>query len=697
MIRERNVLVTNFTRQGAIRAMRSRLDPGSLHPHRWSGALWLCLALVTACHQEPRRLSGLDGIQETGELRVLVRPGFNRGSAPGDGSVDEAELVGQLAARLQADVRWIEPSGHDQLIQWLMEGRGDLAVARFAPADLVGTAASPTSAVEWVEDLLVTAAEPTESVPEGLLGVVVHVQQSMVSGPLMGALLSRGLQVEQVPEDVSVEEILNRVRMGNYRLAVADSSMVAAVGGLGIIDTLSGPRPLVWAVRQANGRLRRAVDDYLFAEKVLARTMPISACRDLRQVRKARVLRLITRNSPTTYTVDRGGLQGFEYKLAHAFAREIGVRLELENPPPGIDPMWWLENGFGDVAALHEPVAPRDEGRFLVTIPYRWVDLVTVTPARRDPPSSIEDLAGVPVAAARPVAEMCRLLPVQPPIHAEPRSGDFDAPAAIREVSVGRIGVAVVDRDTAKLTLTGRPDLQLGTVVFPDVPLVWVLNPSSPELHRMAGSFLRRARVSGLVRQLVYSQLGSWRPHVPANFPEVPEGAITPYDEILQFVGRTEGIDWRLLASLMYEESRFDPEAIGPGGSAGLFQFMPLTWEDLDEEDPLHPGDAVTAGGWYLRWLMDKFSNLELPDQVAMGIASYNVGPRHVFDARALASNMGFDPDRWRGNVETAMLILDDAEVARRYPAGVCRCRRAVGYTRRILRRYRAYTEQFSP
>jgi len=124
---------------------------------------------------------------------------------------------------------------------------------------------------------------------------------------------------------------------------------------------------------------------------------------------------------------------------------------------------------------------------------------------------------------------------------------------------------------------------------------------------------------------------------------------------------------------------------------------MPLTWDDIDGEDPLHPGDAVTAGGWYLRWLMEKFSNLDLPDQVAMGIASYNVGPRHVFDARLLASEMGFDPDRWRGNVETAMLILDNPEVARRYPAGVCRCRRAVGYTRRILRRYRAYTEQFSP
>ena len=95
--------------------------------------------------------------------------------------------------------------------------------------------------------------------------------------------------------------------------------------------------------------------------------------------------------------------------------------------------------------------------------------------------------------------------------------------------------------------------------------------------------------------------------------------------------------------------------------------------------------------------MMDKFDGLQLPDQVAMAIASYNVGPRHVFDARKLAREMGFDSDRWRGAVETAMVLLDDPELARQYPAGVCRCRRAANYVRRILRRYAAYVEQFPP
>ena len=659
--------------------------------------LLLGAASFLACQREPLRISGIDGIRESGELRVLVRPGFDTSTMPGDGRVDEAELIWQLAARLRADVRWIQPQRHDQLIPWLMEGRGDIAVSRFSPADLVATGASPTSAIDWVEELLVTGQGAPEGQAPRMSGTAVHVPQPLQSSVLEEVLAERGLRVEPVPEEEAIEDVLDQVRAGLYPYAIADSALVAATGGLEIVDSLYGPRPLVWAVRQVNGGLRRAVDDFLFAEQVLGRTVPTSSCRDLADIKRARILRVITRNSPTTYTVERGGLEGYEYHLAYEFAREIGVRLELEIPPPGLDPMWWLERGFGDLVALHEPMAPADIGRFVASTPYREVDLVAVQPARQPPLASVDDLAGVPVAAARSVAQLCSELPLEPRIGFETGDAALDGLGAIREVSVGRIGVAVVDEDTARLALIDRPDLQTGTVVLPDVGLVWMLNPSSPILRAHVDRFLRTAKKSGMARQLAYSHLGSWDAPLPADWPDVPSGAITPYDEVLRWTGRTHAIDWRLLASLMYEESRFDPEAVGPGGSAGLFQFMPKTWGDLDYEDPHHPGEAVEAGGWYLRWLMDKFSHLELPDRVAMAIASYNVGPRHVFDARRLAADMGFDPDRWKGNVETAMLILNDPEVARRYPAGVCRCRRAVGYTRRILRRYRAYTEQFPP
>jgi membrane-bound lytic murein transglycosylase F len=659
------------------------------------------VALHLGCEQTPRHMGDVEEIRASGELRVVVRPGFDR-SQPGDGDgLDETSMIEQLAARIGVRVRWIQARRHDQVLAFLREGVADLAVSRFSPSALLEGGAAATAEVDWVEDLLVAARSSGFENLESAAGATVHLHRSRTTESIRSFLAEHGLRIEEVPEEVSIEETMRRVRSGRYNLTVVDSQLAhtaATVRGIEILGALGGRRALVWGVRERSPQLRLAIDQFFFAERVLERSSRIAECRDLREVRRAGVLRLVTRNSATTCFVEKGGIGGFEYDLASEFARSLGVRLDLSIPPSGTDPLEWLEMGYGDVMALHEPVSPFVEGAFLVSPPYRDVDLVSVVSTRRAPPYAVEDLQGIPVAAARSVTDLCLLLPLAEPMRAyfDPDKG-ADAFNAMLEVARGEAPLAVVDEDAAKLEIRHRTDLQQGTIVLPRAGLSWVLNPSSPRLYREVSRFLAQARKSGMVRQLVLNEFGSWKPPRLKTLLPIPEGNLSQYDELLQWVGREYEIDWRLLASLMYEESRFDPDAVGPGGSSGLFQFMPFTWKELGVEDPHHPQEAAEAGARYLRQLMDEFEDLALQDRVAMAIASYNVGPRHLYDARALAREMGFDPDRWRGSVETAMLLLDDPTVSRRFPAGVCRCRRAVGYTRRILRRYAAYTEQFPP
>jgi len=651
-------------------------------------------ALISACSAPLRQTGDVEEIRATGMLRVAVRPGFFDAPGTREISVRESEILRQFAARLGVEIQWIEARRSDRLLELVHGGLADMAVGRFAGATLAEYGLQASAALEWVDDLLIASPGSPKT------GMTVHLHHSAVTPALQSYLTEQALSVEEVPEEVPIEEVIERVRSGRYRSTIADSQIISAIRtarNLAIIDRIPVSRPIVWAVRNSNPTLRRAINHYLFAESVLSRDGRARSCRDLRQVRQSGVLRLVTRNSATTVAVERGGLAGFEYELALNFARELGVRLELSIPPAEVDPLRWLAEGFGDVAALHEPISLEDEGSFRVSVPYRSVDLVSVVSARADPPGSVEDLAGVRAVASGPAASLARMMPLAPAIRARPPVVGADAFNAVLWVARGRAPVAVVNRDAARLALAGRSDLQMGAVVVPQVPLVWVLNVSSPRLHARANQWLRSAGRSGMVRQLVINQFGKREPPRPSAMLPIPEGALTPYDELLQWAGRAHDIDWRLLASLMYEESRFDPGAIGPGGSAGLFQFMPFTWRELGVEDPHHPQEAAEAAGRYLRQLMDEFGDLPLRDQVAMAIASYNVGPGHVFDARKLAVEMGLDPDRWAGSVETAMLIIDDPEVARRFSSGVCKCRRAVGYTRRILRRYGAYAEQFPP
>jgi membrane-bound lytic murein transglycosylase F len=573
-------------------------------------------------------------------------------------------------------------------------------VSRFSEALLLEAEAAATAPVEWVAEYLVVAGDIPNLTMDDLAGGPVHVQRSALGPALESLLVDRGFDIVDLPERLSFEQILQRVVDGDIPLTVADSGVLErfpSSSSLQLIGPLVERRPIVWGLRSVNLQLRRAIDDFLFAEKVLIRRSRSRVCRDLPEIRVARVLRVVTRNSPTTCYVTRGGLVGFEYDLAVAFAREQRLRLELSLPPPDVDPLDWLEQGFGDIAMLHEPIDPRRGGQFLVSRPYRKVDLVALAPNRDFRRRTVEDLAGASVAASAPVGGLISLLPLNPPLDVLPVRDGFDAFGALKEVARGGVDVAVVDRDAARLELDSATGLHAGPVVLPDVELVWVLNTSSPVLRGRVDAFLARSARSGLVRQLASKNFGGGGVRVSPRLPPVPDGDLTPYDEYLTWAARQHGLDWRLLASLMYEESRFDPDAVGPGGSSGLFQFMPFTWRELGVEDPHHPGEAIEAGARYLSSLMDKFADLDLPDRVAMAIASYNVGPRHVFDARRLAAEMGLDPDRWLGNVETAMYLLDDPEVARRFPAGTCRCRRGAAYTRRILRRYAAYTEQFPP
>jgi membrane-bound lytic murein transglycosylase F len=656
--------------------------------------------VLHGCGASERRAGDVEEIRAAGELRVAVRPGFRTAPSNGTGGADEFILLGQLASRLGVKVEWIEAERHDRVLPMVRNGLADIGVIRFSPASLLDEGVRGTVAIDWVEDLLVSGRDSGFDSFEKVRGATVHLHRSAMTASLQSFLSEEGLKVEEVPEEVSVEEILQRVRGGRYDLTIVDSGIAEteqASRRMVTIGPVAERRALVWAVREGSSQLRLAIDRFFFAERVLAGATGQPACRDLKQIRRAGALRLVTRNSATTCTVERGGLEGFEYDLAVSFARSLKVRLELSIPPPDVDPLEWLELGYGDLTALHEPLSPQDEGAFLVSEPYRRVDLVSVVSARTEPPAAVEDLAGVRIAASRPVADLCRLLPLAVPIRAASSRNGSDAFNAMLEVARGAVPVAVVDEDAAEFGIADRADLQKGPVIIPRAALVWMVNVSSPNLHRAVDRWLREARSSGLVRQLVLSQFSSWQPYRKRTLLPIPEGALSPYDELLQWVGRRYGIDWRLLASLMYEESRFDPDAVGPGGSAGLFQFMPFTWQELGVDNPHDPYEAVESGGRYLRQLMDEFEGLALPDQVAMGIASFNVGPRHVFDARTLAREMGFDSDRWRGAVETAMVLLDDPEVAREYPAGVCRCRRAANYVRRILRRYAAYVEQFPP
>jgi len=82
-----------------------------------------------------------------------------------------------------------------------------------------------------------------------------------------------------------------------------------------------------------------------------------------------------------------------------------------------------------------------------------------------------------------------------------------------------------------------------------------------------------------------------------------------------------------LLSALVWQESRWNPQAVSPKGAMGLAQLMPATARDLGV-NPADPVQNLHGGARYLRYLLDTFDG-----DVEKALAAYNAGPARVRNA----------------------------------------------------------------
>ncbi|HEY2532058.1 MAG TPA: transglycosylase SLT domain-containing protein [Xanthobacteraceae bacterium] len=79
-------------------------------------------------------------------------------------------------------------------------------------------------------------------------------------------------------------------------------------------------------------------------------------------------------------------------------------------------------------------------------------------------------------------------------------------------------------------------------------------------------------------------------------------------------------------ARVIWQESRFNAQAVSPKGAQGIAQFMPQTADWRGLSDPFNPIEALKSSASYLHSLKTQFGNLGL------AAAAYNAGPGRVSD-----------------------------------------------------------------
>lgn len=138
---------------------------------------------------------------------------------------------------------------------------------------------------------------------------------------------------------------------------------------------------------------------------------------------------------------------------------------------------------------------------------------------------------------------------------------------------------------------------------------------------------------------------------------------LSPYDDIIRKYAAELGWDWRMLAAVIYQESKFSINSTSHRGAQGLMQVMPRTAEYYEIDDLLDPEKNIKAGTSHLKRLQRLYSKsgMESMEMVKFTLAAYNAGEGRIADCRNFAESRQADSNNWEEIVNIIPLMREDS------------------------------------
>ena len=219
----------------------------------------------------------------------------------------------------------------------------------------------------------------------------------------------------------------------------------------------------------------------------------------------------------------------------------------------------------------------------------------------------------------------------------------------------------------------------------------WAVRPEQGELLAAVNQHHTQTKRSGL-RKILYEKYFTSTRFLRSDESTVFSNRLSQYDPLIARYAEQAGFDWRLIAALIFEESRFDPKRRSQRGARGLMQVTRIAARQVGVKNFHTLHGNLEAGVKYLRFLLKQFPDGRAQDRLAFALSGYLLGPSRVRAAQQLAQALGYDPDCWKDSVEFVFPLLEDAEYYQRINANFIPGGEAVRYVNAILQRYELYT-----
>ncbi len=441
---------------------------------------------------------------------------------------------------------------------------------------------------------------------------------------------------------------------------------------------------------------------------------PTIQSHDLSAIKRRGKLVALTDNSSTSFYIYKGDSLGYEYEQLLAFAKSIGVRLEMvvaKNMDTIFDQ---LNSGEVDIIAANLTVTQERSALVTFSDPLMFVPQVLVQrkPEGWENLSGAEldeklirntvDLSGNYVVVRKGSSFYSRLQSLSEEIGEKiniiEAPGEVDTEQLISMVANGQISHTIADENVALNNQTYYANIDVATHISFPQKISWAVSKDSPDLCKALNSWLRDRKKSE-ENDLLYTKYFKKKKFTNTGvikYASISNGVISEYDDLIKLYSKKINWDWKLLASLIYQESHFSPTARSWAGANGFMQLIPSTAKhygldtiDATAEQSLMAGTSfiVDLDRYWSQYITDK------NERIKFVLASYNAGLGHVIDARNLADKYGKKKNVWDNNVGNMLLqksnpmIYNDPIVK----CGYCRGQEPYLYVKEILSRYKQY------
>ncbi|MEM7564371.1 MAG: membrane-bound lytic murein transglycosylase MltF [Pseudomonadota bacterium] len=391
-----------------------------------------------------------------------------------------------------------------------------------------------------------------------------------------------------------------------------------------------------------------------------------NALSTIEKIQQRGYINVLTLNSATTYYQDIDGANGFEYHLATWFAESLGVKARFVTVSSYEDLYPELLFGTGDIIAAGLSKGESSFSRSVLYGPryYEVANQILYRKLHSERPRSVPDLTKGALKVVSGTAHVRQLheLQTQFPELSWVEVDDIATEELIEQVDSGKTDFILASSHAIALQRRYFPELRIAFEISEPRQLRWAYNYSDEDsLTRAIEAFFESIEKDGRLEQLIHRHYG----HVAKfnysdirTFSQRLESHLPKYEALFKKEAAAVDLDWRLLASIGYQESLWIPRAKSPTGVRGLMMLTLTTAKQMKVTNRLDPAQSIRGGARYFASILKRVpKRIQEPDRTWFALAAYNVGMGHLEDARIITQSRGGDPDKWIDVKESLPLL----------------------------------------